>query len=99
MQINMILNETGKNMNTKYLAVVGTLAVMLVAATVLATTGDALASDRNQAVSQVNDCGNGDTPVDVWCQNTASQIQGDENEAALASGQGTRGDGGGCEVC
>ena len=83
----MILNETGKNMNTKYLAVVGTLAVMLVAATVLATTGDALASDRNQAVSQVNDCGNGELPLNVGCQNTASQIQGDDNSVALASEQ------------
>ena len=44
--------------------------------------------------------GNGELPLNVFCQNTASQIQGDENEVALASEQGTRSnDGGGCEVC
>jgi hypothetical protein len=53
------------------------------------TTEDASATKRenNQAVSQVNDCGNGELPENVGCQNTASQIQGDDNTAALASPQ------------
>ena len=58
---------------------------------------------KSQAVSQVNDCGNdgdrrGNGPMvtpdpieggaeNVGCQNTASQIQGDYNSAALASEQ------------
>jgi hypothetical protein len=37
--------------------------------------------------SQVNDCGNDLDPINVGCQNTASQIQGDENSVALASEQ------------
>jgi hypothetical protein len=37
--------------------------------------------------SQVNDCGNDLDPIKVGCQNTASQIQGDENSVALASEQ------------
>jgi hypothetical protein len=79
-------------MNTKYLVVVAAMTAMLVAATALATD-DAFAGKRHsysksQAVSQVNDCGNGTTPIDVFCQNLASQIQGDNNAPALAGEQG-----------
>jgi hypothetical protein len=90
-------------MNTKYLVVVAAaMAVMLMGATALAT-GNALAYEKSQAVSQVNDCGNGGErrghgpmvatdPIEggaenVGCQNTASQIQGDDNLAALYSDQ------------
>jgi hypothetical protein len=61
------------------------MVAMLAAATVIAT--DNAFADKNQAVSQVNDCGNGDTPVDVFCQNLASQKQGDGNTAALVGEQ------------
>jgi hypothetical protein len=85
-------------MNTKYLVVVAAMAVMLVAATALAT--DSAFADKkrhddkkggyqkSQAVSQKNDCGNGEEPFDVFCQNLASQIQGDGNAAALVAEQG-----------
>ena len=57
--------------------------------------------EKSQAVAQVNECGNGPTrdgdgstavpvplgPINVGCQNTASQIHGDDNSAALASSQ------------
>ncbi len=97
MQINISFNEANRRMNTKYLVVVAAMAVMLVAATALAT--DNAFADKNrkhdgkggykktQAVSQVNDCGNGDTPIDVFCQNLASQIQGDGNAAVLDADQ------------
>ena len=74
--------------------VVAAMAVMLIGATALATE-EALADkkkkggyEKSQATAQANYCGNGELPENVWCQNTASQIQGDENEVALASGQG-----------
>ena len=60
------------------------MAVMLIGATALATD-DAFADkkkkgyEKNQAVSQANACGNGEEPLNVGCQNTASQIQGEEN--------------------
>jgi hypothetical protein len=88
-------------MNSKYLAVVAVLAVMLMTATALATTDNAFADkkrhddkkkvgyEKSQAVSQVNDCGNGELPLNVWCQNTASQIQGKGNYVAPASQQGS----------
>ena len=70
--------------------VVAAMAVMLIGATALATE-DAFAGkkkyEKSQAVAQTNDCGNRELPLNVGCQNTASQIQGDENSAALASEQ------------
>jgi hypothetical protein len=43
--------------------------------------------EKNQAVSQADDCGNGELPLNIGCQNTASQIQGDENVVSLAAEQ------------
>jgi hypothetical protein len=70
-------------MNTKYMVIVAAMAVMLIGATAFATD-TAFADgkkhyDKNQAVSQANACGNGELPLNVFCQNINSQIQGDEN--------------------
>jgi hypothetical protein len=77
-------------MNAKYMFIVAAMAVMLVGATALATE-DAYAGkkkyEKNQALSQANACGNGKLPLNVGCQNIASQIQGDENGVALAADQ------------
>ena len=77
-------------MNSKYMFIVAAMAVMLVGATALATQ-DAFAGkkkyEKNQALSQANACGNGELPLNVGCQNVASQIQGDENGVALAADQ------------
>jgi hypothetical protein len=80
-----------RNMNTKYLVVVATMAVMLIGATAFAT--DSAFADgkkkyeKNQALSQANACGNGELPLNVLCSNSASQIQGDENAVSTASFQ------------
>ena len=77
-------------MNTKYLAVVAAMAVMLIGATALATSEDAFAGKKkeySQATAQANDCGNGKLPLNIGCQNIASQIQGDENVVAQAADQ------------
>jgi hypothetical protein len=62
------------------------MAVMLVDATAL-TTEDAFADkkkyDKNQATSQANACENDKLPMYVFCQNTNSQVQGEENAVAL----------------
>jgi hypothetical protein len=58
---------------------------MLIGATALATDS-AFATKKkeyNQATSQANACGNGKLPLNVFCQNLGSQIQGDENAVAL----------------
>jgi hypothetical protein len=76
-------------MNNKSLVVVATAAVAAILVASLAGTNTVLAGgyEKNQATSQANACGNGELPLNVGCQNTASQIQGDENAASLASGQ------------
>ena len=52
-------------------------------ATALSTTDSAFAGknkyEKSQAVSQANACGNGVLPLNVFCQNLISQIQGDGN--------------------
>jgi hypothetical protein len=82
-------------MDTKYMVAVAVMVVMLIGATALATSESAFTGghghkksyEKNQAVSQVNDCGNGKYPMNVGCQNIASQIQGDENGVALSADQ------------
>jgi len=67
------------------LAVVAVVAVMLVASAAVATE-DAFAGKKkkyNQALSQANACGNGKLPLNVFCQNIDSQVQGEENVVAL----------------
>ena len=93
MQISITLFSF-TNMNTKYMVIVFALAVMLIGATALATD-DAFADkkrhddkkkggyEKSQAVSQSNYCGNGKLPMYVFCQNTGSQVQGEENAVAL----------------
>ena len=76
-------------MNSKYIFIVATMAVMLIGATALATDTAFATKKReyNQALSQANACGNGVFSINIGCQNTASQIQGDDNSAAFTSQQ------------
>jgi hypothetical protein len=70
---------------------VAAMAVMLIGATAFAT--DSAFADgkkkyeKNQALSQANACGNGKLPMYVFCDNQASQIQGDDNAVSTASAQ------------
>jgi hypothetical protein len=75
-------------MNFKYIAIVAVLAATLVGTTAI-TTDSAYATKyhKNQALSQANACGNGELPLNIGCQNIASQIQGDENSVSLAADQ------------
>ena len=75
------------------LAIVAVAAVtaMLIATSVVGTH-DVFAekkkyTEKNQALSQVNSCGNGAMPYNVFCNNVGSQIQGDENGVAAATDQ------------
>ncbi|MGH9925217.1 MAG: hypothetical protein ACRD5B_07540 [Nitrososphaeraceae archaeon] len=79
------------NNKTLSIAVVAAVAAMLIATSAVATE-DAFAGkkkgyEKNQAISQANACGNGKLPLNVGCQNTASQIQGDENAVSQAAEQ------------
>ena len=55
--------------------------------TTVMTADSAFAYEKSQATSQANACGNGFLPENVGCQNTASQIQGDENVVVTAADQ------------
>ena len=83
------------DMNVKYLVIVTAMTAMLVGATALATADSAFADgkkdkkhyEKSQALSQANACGNGEMPMNVFCSNTASQIQGDENAVGTTATQ------------
>lgn len=83
--------EFNRRMNSKYLAVVAALAVMLVAATALSTTDNAFAGkkhySKSQANAQANECGNGGLSIANFCQGIDSQNQGEENEVAQSGNQ------------
>jgi len=76
-------------MNNKSLAIGAIVAVagMLVASLVGTNVVFAGGYEKSQATAQANYCGNGDMPMNVGCQNTASQIQGDDNRVATAAAQ------------
>jgi uncharacterized OB-fold protein len=71
------------------IAVVAAVAVMLVATSAVSTQ-DAFAGKKreySQATSQANACGNDYFPENIGCQNTGSQVQGDENVISQAASQ------------
>jgi hypothetical protein len=76
-------------MNSKYMVVVAAMAVMLIGATAFATDSAFAGGKKkySQATSQANACGNGKLPMNVFCQNIDSQVQGDENGVALTGNQ------------
>jgi hypothetical protein len=76
------------DMNIRYMVVIAAMAVMLIGATAFATDsafadGKKKHKEYNQATSQANACGNGELPLNVFCQNIGSQVQGDENAVAI----------------
>jgi hypothetical protein len=73
-------------MNSKYMVIVAAMTLTLVGATVF-TTGNAFAKYGSQAIGQVNKCGNDKMPMYVFCRNTDSQVQGEDNGVALAGAQ------------
>ena len=91
MQITKKIVLVIRNMNTKYFVMVAAMAVMLIGATAF-VTDSAFADgkkkyEKNQALSQANACGNGKLPMYVFCDNQASQIQGNDNAVSTASAQ------------
>lgn len=69
--------------------------VMLVIAGVLANVNDVSATkyESSQAISGANDCGNGKLPLNIFCQNLASQIDGDGNAINIIAVQPPSDDG------
>jgi len=65
------------------------MTAVLIGATAFGTADSAFADgkEKNQVTSQANACGNGFVSINVGCQNTNSQIQGDENGVAITAQQ------------
>jgi hypothetical protein len=76
-------------MNTRNIALVAVAALLLTTTAISssASTYSVAAYKKNQATSQANACGNDFLPTNIGCENTGSQIQGDENSVALAAQQ------------
>lgn len=82
-------NEFGKKPKVVFATVIAAVLLLVATATTISsvTTESVLAYDRNQAKSDINECGNGSLPENVGCQNSDSQIQGEENVGALTAQQ------------
>jgi hypothetical protein len=69
-------------------AILTAVAITLATTSLLfASTESAFSYDKNQATSETNACGNDFFPVNIGCQNTGSQTQGDENGVASTAQQ------------
>ena len=53
----------------------------------IATNSNVFAYTRNQASAGTNDCGNGENPFNILCQNLLSQIEGDGNAVIIMGSQ------------
>jgi hypothetical protein len=75
----------------KIVAIIAVAALVGILITATAVSQDAFAkckkkyhsssSKKSQTIAQANVCGNGPLPLNIKCQNLASQIQGDGNAA------------------
>jgi hypothetical protein len=65
-------------------AAVSVITALLVVISAISTiTPESISAyEKSQAGSQASDCGNGEVSANIGCQNTDSQIQGDENSVA-----------------
>ena len=79
-------------MNAKSLVLIA--GVMLAIAGSLASVNDVSATkyESSQANSGANDCGNGFMPYYIFCQNLASQIDGDGNAINIIATQPSSGE-------
>jgi hypothetical protein len=73
-------------MNYSTIAAFG-LSIILIGLISVISTHLVLASDyeKSQIISQGNECGNYWFPVNIICSNLNSQIQGEENNVAIAT--------------
>ncbi|MGC1134326.1 MAG: hypothetical protein WA941_15980 [Nitrososphaeraceae archaeon] len=77
-------------MNKKALIIAAAAIVMTFTLTASAFVDDNTSAkkyEKNQALSGVNACGNEELPLNVLCNNQASEIQGDENAIGMTSAQ------------
>jgi hypothetical protein len=75
-------------MNNKSIAMIAIVAVAaLLLATSLSDVAFAHYKKKTQSLAQANACGNGPLPLNIFCQNAASQVQGNDNVASVSASQ------------
>ena len=79
-----------RRINAKSLALI--TGVMLAIVGSLVNEASATEYESSQASSGANDCGNGVLPLNVFCQNLASQIEGDGNAINIIALQPSSGE-------
>ena len=79
-------------LNAKTFAVIAGITIVVLGS--LASFNDVSATKykSSQASAQANDCGNGVLPLNIFCQNLASQIDGDGNAINIIAVQPPSGD-------
>jgi hypothetical protein len=81
------------NMNIrsrKKIAVTVAIITVMLVGTMTVSLGDNSAfatKEKNQDASQANACGNGELPLDVFCETTTSQVDGEENAVVINGNQ------------
>jgi hypothetical protein len=65
--------------NMKSLALITGVMLAIVGSVASINEASATKYESSQVSSGANDCGNGELPLNVFCQNVASQIEGDGN--------------------
>jgi hypothetical protein len=81
------------NMNIrsrKKIAVTVAIVTVMLVGTMTVSLGDNSAfatNEKNQDASQANACGNGELPLDVFCETTTSQVDGEENAVVINGNQ------------
>jgi hypothetical protein len=70
-------------MNYRAIAVFGIIVILVVTVSSHPVFADGY--EKSQIISKTNECGNYWFPVNIICSNLNSQIQGDENNVAIAT--------------
>ncbi len=75
----------------KVVIVIAVLTVMLVATTIASSVDYRIfaTKEKNQVGSQPNVCGNEELPLNVVCEITTSQVDGEENAIVINGNQAT----------
>ena len=63
--------------------------IFIVVAFMLSHSVFATSYEKNQAITQTNECGNYWFPINVICSNLGSQVQGDENSVTVDAASST----------
>jgi hypothetical protein len=78
------------NRSRKKIAVTVAIVTVMLVGTMTVSLGDNSAfatKKKNQDASQANACGNGELPLDVFCETTTSQVDGEENAVVINGNQ------------